>query len=220
MVKLTLIFVLFVLTGSPPTIMANWINVTPSLRRAVDLINNLDASKFPLLLNRITQAMQNGATNEKAFSNEEEEKLQVSLGLQRSDLKLLLESTTFIIEQAAYYMTKPSVLQRHLSDTLKLNDDKSEAFVNAWISSAKGIVEHLRQRSLFPAQLEDVRWSLNLQTASDSQTKQVIPKAVFQFGLKTNENSCENVTVGFTHEEVYEFYKHLETIQSQLDGLH
>jgi hypothetical protein len=70
-----------------------------SLKRAVDLINNLDASKFPLLLNRITQAMQNSATNEKAFSTEEEEKLQVSLGLQKSDLKLLLESTTFIIEQ-------------------------------------------------------------------------------------------------------------------------
>jgi hypothetical protein len=58
-----------------------------------------------------------------------------------------------ILFQAAYYMTKPSVLQRHLSDTLKLNKDKCEAFVNAWISSAKGIVEHLRQRSLFPAQV-------------------------------------------------------------------
>jgi hypothetical protein len=55
--------------------------------------------------------------------------------------------------QAAYYMTKPSVLQRHLSDTLKLNEDKCDAFVNAWISSAKGIVEHLRKRSLFPAQV-------------------------------------------------------------------
>jgi hypothetical protein len=28
------------------------------------------------------------------------------------------------------------------------------------------------------------------------------------------------VIVGFTHEELYEFYKNLETIQSQLDGLH
>jgi hypothetical protein len=53
-------------------------------------------------------------------------------------------------------MTKPSVLQRHLLDTLKLNEDKSEAFVNAWISSAKGIVEHLRQRSLFPAQVGEL----------------------------------------------------------------
>ncbi|GFG31055.1 hypothetical protein Cfor_11439 [Coptotermes formosanus] len=191
-----------------------------SLKRAVDIINNLDASKFPLLLSRITQAMQTAVPNEKAFSSEEEEKLQVSLGLEKSDVNLLLESTTFIIEQAAYYMTKPSVLQRHLSDTLKLNEDKCDAFVNVWISSAKGIVEHLRKRSLFPAQLEDVRWSLNLQTASDAQTKQVIPKAVFQFGLKTDENICDNVTIGFTHKELYEFYKHLETIQSQLDELH
>jgi hypothetical protein len=72
-----------------------------SLKKAVDIINSLDASKFPLLLNRITQAMQTGTNNEKAFSVEEEEKLQVSLGLQQSDLKLLLESTTFIIEQVS-----------------------------------------------------------------------------------------------------------------------
>jgi hypothetical protein len=45
--------------------------------------------------------MQTGTTSDKAFSTEEEEKLQVSLGLQKSDLKLLLESTTFIIEQVS-----------------------------------------------------------------------------------------------------------------------
>ncbi|XP_069694216.1 COMM domain-containing protein 10 isoform X2 [Periplaneta americana] len=194
-----------------------------SLKRCVDIINSLDASKFPLLLNRITQAMQASPTNEKAFSNEEEEKLQLSLGLEKQDLQLLLESTTFIIEQAAYYMTKPSVLQRHLSETLKLNEDKCEAFINIWMSSAKGIVEHLRQRSLFPTQFEGISWSLNLQTATGAQTKQIIPKAVFQFGLKIDESkeiSHENVTVEFTHEELFEFYKQLETIQSQLDGLH
>lgn len=72
---------------------------TFSLKRAVDIINNLEASKFPLLLSRIAQAMQTAVPNEKAFSSEEEEKLQVSLGLEQSDVKLLLESTTFIIEQ-------------------------------------------------------------------------------------------------------------------------
>ena len=69
------------------------------LQKAVDIINGLDGSKFPLLVNRITQTMQAGAINEKAFSTEEEEKLQVSLSLEKEDLKLLLESTTFIIEQ-------------------------------------------------------------------------------------------------------------------------
>ena len=74
-------------------------NFNFSLKRAVDIINNLEASKFPLLLSRITQAMQTAVPNEKAFSSEEEEKLQVSLGLEKSDVKLLLQSTTFIIEQ-------------------------------------------------------------------------------------------------------------------------
>jgi len=59
----------------------------------------------------------------------------------------------YFVFQAAYYMTKPSVLQRHLSDSLKLNEDKCDAFVNVWVNSAKGIVEHLRKRSLFPAQV-------------------------------------------------------------------
>ncbi|GFG40142.1 hypothetical protein Cfor_02153 [Coptotermes formosanus] len=68
-------------------------------------------------------------------------------------------------------MTKPSVLLRHLSDTLKPNQDKCDAFVNVWISSAKGIVVHLQKRFLFPPQLEDIRWSLDLRTASDAKTK-------------------------------------------------
>jgi hypothetical protein len=75
------------------------------LKRAVSIINSLDASKFPLLLNRISQAMQADGVNEKAFSSEEEEKLEVSLGLEKSDLKLLLESTTFILEQVLSHNT-------------------------------------------------------------------------------------------------------------------
>ncbi|KAJ9578575.1 hypothetical protein L9F63_005203 [Diploptera punctata] len=203
--------------------MANWIHVTPRLQKAVKIMNDLDTSKFPLLLSRITQAMQVGKTSEKAFTNEEEEKLQVSLGLEKQDLKLLMESATFIIEQAAYYLTKPAVLKHHLLDLLKLHEDKADAFTNIWTSSAKGIIEHLRQKSLFPKQLEDVSWSLNLHTATEAQTKRVIPKAVFQFGVKSDEcmqDKSENVTIEFNHEELYEFYKCFEKIQCQLDELH
>ena len=82
------------------------------LQRAINIVNSLDESKFPLLLSRITQAMQVGATNEKAFSNEEEEKLQVSLGLEKEDLKLLLESTTFIIEQVSFVKSITTIQTR------------------------------------------------------------------------------------------------------------
>ncbi|XP_066994421.2 COMM domain-containing protein 10 [Anabrus simplex] len=202
--------------------MSAWITLTPSLQKAVEIINGLDPAKFRLLLSRITQTMQSGSGNEKPFTTEEEEKLQTSLELDKRELKLLLDSTTFIIEQAAYHMTKPAVFHRHLQDSLKLNEEKVETFVNIWTSSAKGIVDQLRKRSVFPAQLDDIRWSLNLQAASDRRIKQKIPKAVFQFGIKVNDggkNNREKVTVDFNHEELYEFYKKLETIQAQLDSL-
>lgn len=72
-----------------------------SLEKAVQLVNRLDSAKFPLLLNRIAQTLQTDST-EKPFTPEEEEKLQASLGLDKDDLSLLLESITFIFEQVRY----------------------------------------------------------------------------------------------------------------------
>nr|CAD7420291.1 unnamed protein product [Timema poppensis] len=119
-------------------------------------------------------------------------------------------------------MTKPGVLHRQLLDVLKLDEDKAEALVTVWASSAKGIVEQLRQKSVFPSQLEDFGWALNIETASYLCNKQKELKAVLQFGLKSNLkeiNSKENLIVEFNHGELYEFYKQLETIQTQLDSL-
>ncbi|GLG99422.1 hypothetical protein R5R35_011088 [Gryllus longicercus] len=196
----------------------SWITATPRLQRAVEIINNLDSSKFPLLLNRIAQALQAGSGGGKVFTDEEEEKLQASLNLDHDSLKLLLESTSYIIEQAAYHMTKPAVFHHSLLETLKMNKDKAQTFVNTWSNTAKGIVEQLRKKSLFPAQLEDIKWSLRLQTSSSTHGRQAVPKAVFQFGIKEND-SVNNVTVDFNHNELFEFYKKIEKIQAQLDNL-
>nr|CAD7457998.1 unnamed protein product [Timema tahoe] len=277
--------------------MSACISSTPSLQKAGEIINKLDPSKFPLLLHRITQTMQQGTSIEKPFTEAELNKLQTSLSLDRQELKLLLDSITFIIDQAAYHMTKPGVLHRQLLDVLKLDEDKAEALVTVWASAAKGIVEQLRQKSVFPSQmssicrlndeekshplerrncrslhspclflapfppapppslpclihflgargqaqvlwlefasigthyntgfreLEDVGWALNIETASYLCNKQKELKAVLQFGLKSNlkeVNSKENLIVEFNHGELYEFYKQLEKIQTQLDSL-
>jgi hypothetical protein len=50
-------------------------------------------NSLPSLINKVP--------SEKTFSSEGEEKLWVSLGLEKSDVKLLLESTTFITEQVS-----------------------------------------------------------------------------------------------------------------------
>lgn len=190
--------------------------------KAVKIINDMDPSKFPLLLNRIAQSMQSDIEKNKPFTDDEEEKLQTSLELEKDDLKILIVSISDIIRNAACNMMQPGTFQRHLNEVLKLNEDKTVAFLQVWTNSAKGIVDQLRQKSVYPSKLEDVNWSLNLQIASDVQLKQKIPNAVIQFGLKTD--SCgeyvkENVNVTFSHSELFEFYKQLESIQVQLDSL-
>lgn len=196
----------------------SWLTVTPDLQKAVDLINDLDSSKFPLLLSRISQTLQSGSCADKVFTDEEEEKLQNSLNLDSENLKLLLDSTKSIIEQAAHNMVKPNIFQRTLLETLQVNEDKAQTFMTIWSNTAKGIVDQLRKKSLFPAQLESLRWSLHLQTASSSYTRQAIPKAVVQFSVK-EDNKTNNVTIDFNHNELFEFYKKIEKIQVQLDNL-
>jgi len=61
--------------------------------------------------------------DERAFSAEEEEKLQAALQLEAKDLELVLDTTSFILQQAAYHLAKPSVLGQHLQN-IGLEEDK------------------------------------------------------------------------------------------------
>ena len=61
--------------------------------------------------------------DERPFSPEEEEKLQGALGLEAKDLELVIETTTFILQQAAYHLAKPALLKTHLTN-VALDEDK------------------------------------------------------------------------------------------------
>jgi hypothetical protein len=73
------------------------------LNGGIDIINSVDASRFPLLVGRVAQGLAaNTSGLEEAsnvFSPAELEKLQVSLEQDEASLKLLLESLTFILKQ-------------------------------------------------------------------------------------------------------------------------
>ncbi|XP_011925832.1 PREDICTED: COMM domain-containing protein 10 isoform X6 [Cercocebus atys] len=70
---------------------------SPSMKKAVSLINAIDIGRFPRLLTRILQKLHLKA--ESSFSEEEEEKLQVAFSLEKQDLHLVLETISFILEQ-------------------------------------------------------------------------------------------------------------------------
>ncbi|XP_023556336.1 COMM domain-containing protein 10 [Octodon degus] len=70
---------------------------SPSMKKAVLLINALDIGRFPRLLTRILQKLHLKA--ESSFNEDEEEKLQVAFSLEKQDLHLVLETISFILEQ-------------------------------------------------------------------------------------------------------------------------
>ncbi|NXO98720.1 COMDA protein, partial [Certhia brachydactyla] len=175
-----------------------------SIRRAVSLLNAVDPGRFPRLLSRLLQKLHLKA--ESTFSEEEEEKLQIAFSLEKQDLHLVLETISFILEQAVYHNLKPASLQQQLQ-SIHLDPDKSEAFASAWAAAGQDTIEKFRQRVLTPQKLETIGWQLNLQMAESMQAKLKSPQAVLELGV-SNEDSknLKKVFVEFSHQELFEFY--------------
>ncbi|KAM4706407.1 COMM domain-containing protein 10 [Discoglossus pictus] len=188
-----------------------------SIKQAVSIINSMDGGKFPRLLSRILQKLHLKA--ERSFSDEEEDKLQAAFSLDKEDLHLVLESISFILEQAVYHLVKPAALRQQL-ENIHLEQSKAEAFASAWESAGQETVERFRQRMLAPKKLETTAWQLNLQMAQSTQAKMKSPQAVIELGVSTEDTKdLDKVFVEFNHTELLEFYNKLETIQAQLDSL-
>ncbi|KAL7988843.1 hypothetical protein Chor_007762, partial [Crotalus horridus] len=125
---------------------------------------------------------------ESTFTEEEEEKLQAAFSIEKQDLHLILETITFILEQAIYHNLKHTIFQQQLQHS-NLNHDKIEVFVTVWTVAGPEIVEKFRQRILSPHKLETVGWQLNLQMAQSMQAKQKSPQAVLELGVSSEDST-------------------------------
>ncbi|XP_020635708.2 COMM domain-containing protein 10 [Pogona vitticeps] len=190
---------------------------TGSIRKAVSLINTIDTGRFSRLLSRILQKLH--LKTESTFTEEEEEKLKTAFSVEKQDLHLILETITFILEQAVYHNLKPTILKQQLENS-GMDPDKAEVFATVWAAAGPETVEKFRQRIFSPQKLETVGWQLNLQMAQSTQAKQKSPQAVLELGVNNEDSkTMEKVFVEFSHEELFEFYNKLESIQAQLDSL-
>lgn len=197
--------------------MASIIKETQSIKEAVSFINTIDVNKFSRLISRIIQRLH--LKGERTFSEEEEQKLESALSLDKRALGLVLETSAFVLEQAVYHNVKPASLQQQL-ESVHLNPDKAEVFAQTWASAGPELVERQKHNIFAPKKLEYVGWQLNLLMAQSSQTKMKDPSAVLQLGLRGEDSEAqENVFVEFNHQELLEFYNKLEIVQGQLDSL-
>ncbi|KAM7018433.1 COMM domain-containing protein 10 [Tautogolabrus adspersus] len=197
--------------------MTSIIKETQSIKEAVTFINAIDVNKFSRLISRIIQKLH--LKGERTFSEDEEQKLQTALSLDKQALDLVLETTAFILEQAVYHNVKPVALQQQL-EAVHLNPDKAEMFSQTWATAGHELVEKLKNNIFAPKKLEYVGWQLNLQMAQSSQARLKSPSAVLQLGLRKEDAEVqENVFADFNHQELLEFYNKLEVVQGQLDSL-
>uniref|UniRef100_A0A3Q0R3V3 COMM domain containing 10 n=1 Tax=Amphilophus citrinellus TaxID=61819 RepID=A0A3Q0R3V3_AMPCI len=109
-----------------------------SIKEAVTLINAIDVNKFSRLISRIIQKLH--LKGERTFSEEEEEKLQAALSLDKNALNLVLETSAFILEQAVYHNVKPASLQQQL-EMVHLTLEKAEVFSQTWATAGPELVE-------------------------------------------------------------------------------
>ncbi|XP_034026525.1 COMM domain-containing protein 10 [Thalassophryne amazonica] len=197
--------------------MTSFIKETQSIKEAVTFINTIDVNKLSRLISRILQKLH--LKGERTFSEEEEQKLQAALSLEKATLSLVLETTAFILEQAVYHNVKPASLQQQL-EALHLSSDKAEVFTQTWATAGPELIERSKHSIFAPKKLDYVGWQLNLQMAKSSQHRLKAPSAVLQLGLHNEHSeSQENVFVEFSHQELLDFYNKLEIVQSQLDSL-
>lgn len=73
------------------------------MKAGIDVINNIDTQKFPLVLNRVAQSMQNRTDIYKPFSEEDKDRLATALNVSQPDLELMLDCSTFILQQVYSY---------------------------------------------------------------------------------------------------------------------
>ncbi|CAG5924343.1 unnamed protein product [Menidia menidia] len=165
--------------------MTSIIKETQSIKEAVTFINTIDVNKLSRLISRIIQKLH--LKGEQTFSEEEEQKLQAALSLDKHALNLVLETAAFILEQAVYHNIKPASLQQQL-EVIHLSPEKAEVFSQTWAAAGPELLEKLKRNIFAPKKLEYVGWQLNLQMAQSSQARLKSPSAVLQLGLQSEES--------------------------------
>ncbi|EGG21920.1 COMM domain-containing protein 10 [Cavenderia fasciculata] len=188
-----------------------------AFNESLALINKVDSSKFTRILSRIVQKIGVREKGERIFSEAEEEQLQGVLGLSTNQLRSIIEATSFILDQIAYYAISSNALASQLDKTI-LAKDKIQTFQNVWEENAEHILQQLKSKTVSPMVLDDIGWRFHLQMSQSSMSKIKQSSAIFEFNLKSS-NSNEKMLLEFNREQLQDLYLKLEDIQEKLDTL-
>lgn len=182
----------------------------------LQLFKDIDDNKLPKIISRIAQSVINDTKIEDAFSTEEKAKLEDVLGLDSTNIDLLLKTIRQCFCFAAYHGIKPHVLSQKLAE--HIDESVADIMSKAWQKYGREITTTLKQNTISSNRLSKIDWHLNLQIAQASKSRISEPNVVLQLRTGNDENP-NDVTIEMNHDELLSFYNKLETIQEQLDAL-
>ncbi len=194
--------------------------VSSRFTAAMALANKIPLQKFPLVLKRVLSKLHLGGEVE-YFTKEELTKLSEAFALSMLELNDVLGALSYAHEQAAYVGLKPDALASVLVSA-KLDVEHADAMARVWAEEAQGVVARIRDSSIMgaPAVLRDNSWSLSINMSNSSLQNTKDASARFELDLARPDGSdAEMLALEFSHAELYQFFKKLETVQQQLDDV-
>jgi len=198
---------------------------TDNFTKGISLLNSIDASYYPPILERLLKGMKEKASSSSTsstaptslFTESEQSQLSSLLSLSPTQLITFLSLLLYIFEQAAYHSLSVNKLTAELSSTA-LNGSLTPLFTQVWSIHRDSLLTLLSSQSFgAPAVFDDLNWRLQVSMG----TKQV--KTILSLGIKhSNRNGGdekETITMELNQQQLTALYENIETIQKQLDAL-
>ena len=138
----------------------------------------------------------------------------------------VIEGLSYMVEQFGNCSASSDMVLAGIQE-LGGGETVEEGVGAAWAASAKAYLNALRSRGLGgPRVLRAVKYDSQIKIADDTTGPTHTPNAVLQLDLSEGSPACvnagdvkESLSLAFTHEQLFEFFKQVDTIQTQIDGI-
>lgn len=184
------------------------------------LVNRLEASSFPLLLQRLSAKLHKA---EHPFSEAERGQLCEFLSLDEHRLVLLLDACSFAFQQAIANNCSASKLRAELMQA-GFDTDKAESFATVWEETAPQFVQQLKDRAaISPLHLQSVDWRLQCTTATSDGARIQEPHCVMQLHLSEpkpqGQDAHRSVHMQLDEAQLKDLLHTLDAVQANVDRL-
>lgn len=170
------------------------------------LNERVDAARLGQLLMRVILRLGERGGSGRPLSSDEEERLSAALGLEGSQVSRVVETCSYVFEQAAYWGASSAALQADLQ-RVQLSTPLAQAFAAVWDAQGPTLRAALAQKSVCAERLEETQWQLQMQLGSQSASRIKQPQILLSLATSNQDKGGEKQvhTLAFTQDELIKF---------------